>query len=131
MEKVSVNDSKLFSQAASQWRMIGHLLKIPPGSLDRIGYDSRTARDSLLAVFTEWSTTQSSPYLWRTILNVLATVAVGHRRLADDIAHRLSGEIGAASSLHVYVSVVFKCILGTVLLYHKLGNFCVHKILNL
>ena len=93
-KKISVSDSRLVSQAASKWEMIGHLLKIPPGSLDTIGYNSRVADDALLAVFKEWSKTLCSPYLWKTILNVLATDAVGHRRLANDIAHRLSGEIG-------------------------------------
>ena len=88
------SDSKLFSQAASRWRMIGHLLKIPLGSLDSIGHDHRTAEDALSAVLKEWSRTNCSPYSWKTILNVLAKNAVGHRRLADDIARRLSGEIG-------------------------------------
>ena len=93
MEKVSVNDSKLFSQARSKWRMIGRLLKIPSKFLDSIGFDNQTAEGALSAVFTFWSRTECSPYLWKTILNVLATDAVGDRRLADDIARRLSGEI--------------------------------------
>ena len=92
-EKIFVSDSKLLSQAAVKWKKIGQLLKIPPGSLDGIKYDSRTAGDALLAVFTVWSRTLCSPYSWKTILNVLATDAVGHRRLANDIARRLSGEI--------------------------------------
>ena len=74
--------------------MIGHLLKLPSGSLDRIGYDSRTANDALSIVFTEWSRSLCSPYSWKTILDVLATDAVGQRRLADDVVRRLSGEIG-------------------------------------
>ena len=93
-EKISVSDSKLFSQAAIKWRTIGHLLKIPPGSLDGIGYDSRMAHDALSAVFTVWSRTLCSPYSWKTILSVLATDAVGHRRLANDIARRLPSKIG-------------------------------------
>ena len=92
--KVAVNNSKLFLQAAIKWRIIGHLLKIPSGSLDSIGHDSRTADDALSAVFTVWSRTLCSPYSWKTILHVLATDAVGHRRLANDIACRLSGKIG-------------------------------------
>ena len=98
-ELISINDSKLFSQAASEWRMIGLFLKIPPGSLDRIGYDSRSARDALSAVFTEWGESLCSPYSWKTILNVLANEVVGRRRLANEIARRLSGEI--ARGLHV------------------------------
>ena len=107
-EKISASDSKLFLQEACKWRMIGHLLKIPSGSLDGIEHDHRMADDALSAVFTVWSRTLCSPYSWKTILNVLATAAVGHRRLANDIACRLSGEIGECmcSSLHLSVSVV-------------------------
>ena len=74
--------------------MIGHLLKIPSGSLDSIRHDSPMADDALSAIFMVWSRTLCSPYSWKTILNVLATDAVGHRRLANEIACRLSGEIG-------------------------------------
>ena len=74
--------------------MIGHLLKIPSGSLDSIGHDHRKADDALSAVFTFWSRTLCSPYSWKTILDVLAADSVGHKRLANDIARRLSGEIG-------------------------------------
>ena len=49
--------------------------------------------DTLSAVFTVWSGTLCSPYLWKTILDVLVTDAVGHEGLAKEIAHRLSGEI--------------------------------------
>ena len=74
--------------------MIGYLLNVPPGSLDSIEHDSPTVYDALSAVFTFWSRSTCSPYSWKTILKVLATDAVGHGRLANDIAHRLSGEIG-------------------------------------
>ena len=91
---MALSNSKLFSQAANEWKMIGLLLKLPPGSLDSIERDSPTVRDALLAVFTAWRRTMCSPYSWKTILNVLATDTVGRRRLANDIARRLSGEIG-------------------------------------
>ena len=90
--------------------MIG-LLKIPPGSLDGIGCDSRTAGDALSAVFTVWSRTLYSPYSWKTILNVLATDAVGHRRLANDIARKLSGEIGDRISIVLcFTSSLIQCV---------------------
>ena len=88
-EKISVSDSKLFSQAASKWRSIGHLLNIPSGTLDNIEHDSPRVCDALSAVFTFWRRTKYSPYSWKIILKVLATDVVGHRRLADDIARRL------------------------------------------
>ena len=83
--------SKLFSQAASKWMKIGRYLEIRPIYLDRIGCDSQWAGFALLDVFMFWSATKCSPYSWKTILNVLK--AVGHRRLANDIARRLSGEM--------------------------------------
>ena len=89
----------LLLQAANEWKMIGCLLNVPPGSLDSIERDSSTVSDALLAVFTAWSKINCSPYSWKIILKVLATDIVGHRRLANDIAHRLSGEIGG---LHMY-----------------------------
>ena len=87
-------DSRLFSQAANKWKMIGHFLRVPAGSLDSIERDSPTVHDALLSVFTAWKRTMCSPYSWKIILKVLATDMVGHRRLANDIARRLSGEIG-------------------------------------
>ena len=110
-EKISVSDSKLFSQAATKWRMIGHLLKIPPGSLDGIGHDYRTADDALSAVFTVWSRTLCSPYSWKTILKVLATDAVGHRRLANDIARRLPSKIGDFTCFNTrFTSSLIQCV---------------------
>ena len=89
-----LSDSKLFSQAANEWEIIGQLLNVPPGSLDSIEDDSPTVHDALSAVFTAWRRTTCSPYSWKIILKVLSTNTVGHRRLANDIAYRLSGEIG-------------------------------------
>ena len=113
-EKVSVSDSKLFSQAASKWKIIGTLLKIPSGSLEAIGCDSRGGvEEALSRVFTSWKRHMYSPYSWETVLEVLATDAVGHRRLANDIAHRLSGEKGDCvyfAWLHLPFSMVYSCI---------------------
>ena len=92
--KGSLSDSKLFSQAASKWRMIGHLLNIPSGALECMELDSQGVDGALSAVFTFWRRKMCSPYSWKTVLKVLATDAVGHKKLADDIAHILSGEIG-------------------------------------
>ena len=89
--KVSASNSNLFSQAAGKWKMIGLLLNVPAGSLDGIKRDSPTAHDALSTVFMFWSKTTCSPYSWKIILKVLATDLVGHRRLANDIARRLSG----------------------------------------
>ena len=88
-----LSDWMLLIQAANEWKLIGLLLNIPPGSLDSIEHDSPTVSDALLAVFTAWSKTSCSPYSWKIILKVLTTDIVGHRRLANDIARRLSGEI--------------------------------------
>ena len=74
--------------------MIGVLLNVPPGSLEAIECDNRRVKDALLAVFTFWKKNKCSPFSWKIVLKVLATDLVGHRRLADDIARRLSGEIG-------------------------------------
>ena len=84
----------MFWQVAAQWKVVGALLNIPTGSLEVIQHDNPRALDALLAMFALWKSSKSSPYLWKTVLKVLATDIVGHRRLADDIAHRLSGEIG-------------------------------------
>ena len=72
--------------------MIGILLNIPSGMLETIEHDNPKANTALLEVFTSWRKSKCSPYSWRVILKVLATDIVGHRRLADDIANRLSGE---------------------------------------
>ena len=94
-EKIFVSDSRLFSQAASKWKMIGYLLNVPSGTLDIIEHDdSSGVCDALSAVFSAWRRTNCSPYSWKIIMKVLATDIVGHRRLANEIACRLSGEIG-------------------------------------
>ena len=89
----------LLLQAANEWKMIGLLLNVSPGSLDSIERDSPSVHDALLAVFTAWRRTKCSPYSWKIILKVIAADMVGHRRLANEIACRLSGEI--ARGLHV------------------------------
>ena len=120
-ENISVGDSKLFSQAPIKWRMIGNLLKVPSGSLDGIGHDSRTADDALSAVFTVWSRTLCSPYSQKTILNVLATDAVHHRILANDIVCRLSGKIEDCIGLLLCLtSFLIQCGVQSCLM----GQFC-------
>ena len=110
-EKISVSDSKLFSQAASKWKMIGYLLNVPSGSLDSIERDSSGVCDALSAVFTAWRRTKCSPYSWKIILKVLATDVVGHRRLAHDIARRLSGEIGDCICIILcFISSLIECV---------------------
>ena len=85
--------SNLFLQAASQWEEIGEVLMIPSGILEAIEHDYPKANDAILAVFTAWRRHNCSPYSWKMILKALATPHVGHRRLANEIASRLSGEL--------------------------------------
>ena len=93
--------------------MIGLLLQIPIESLDKIGKDSqKKAEDALSDVFKVWSETQCSPYSWSTVLNVLASDPVGLKRLADDIAHRLSGKIGDC----IFTSCLCQC---GIKMYHR------------
>ena len=120
-EKISVSDSKLFPQAANKWRMIGLLLKIPSGSLDGIGHNKPMADDALSDVFSVWSRSLCSPYSWKTILNVLATDAVGHRRLANDIGRRLSGKIeDCINIIRRFTSSLIQCGVQSCLM----GQFC-------
>ena len=74
--------------------MIGVLLNVPDGALEAIKCENTGVHDALLSVFTFWRRSRCSPYSWKIVLKVLATGVVGHRRLADDIAHRLSGKVG-------------------------------------
>ena len=98
-----VSDLNLFSQAAKKWKVIGSHLNIPEDSLDAIQHDSPGVNEALLAVFTSWRRSMCSTYSWKTILSVLVTDPVGHRRLANDIAHRLSGEIGGLCALFQFI----------------------------
>ena len=80
-------------QAASQWEEIGEVLMIPSRILEAIEHDCPKANNALLAVFTSWRRHNCSPYSWKMILKALATPYVGHRRLANEIANMLSGEL--------------------------------------
>ena len=106
----------LFLQAASKWKIIGTLLMIPPGTLEAIEHDNRGVIEALLAVFTSWRRSKCTPYSWKIVLKVLATDIVGHRRLADDIAYRLSGEkedcvFGTSYIIHESVRCPLSCVL--------------------
>ena len=82
----------LFSslQAAAEWRNIGLQLKLLPGTLDAIHCDQQRAVHCLEAVFTKWRRNHHPPYTWKTILNVLASNVVSQKRLANDIAQKLT-----------------------------------------
>ena len=117
-----LSDSRLFSQAANEWKMIGRLLKVPAGTLDSIERDSPTVHDALSAVFTAWRRTMCSPYSWKIILKVLATDMVSHRRLANDIARRLSGEIGdRMCMIFCLTSSLIQCVVSIPVLW---GHCC-------
>ena len=109
MCKGTVSDLNLFSQAAKKWKVIGSHLNIPEGSLDAIQRDSPGVNEALLAVFTSWRRNMWSTYSWKTILNVLATDLVGHRRLANDIAQKLFGEKGGFVFISLHFSHLACC----------------------
>ena len=60
--------------------------------MDAIERHKLNVKEALLAMLALWRKSNCSPYLWKILLKVLATNSVGHHRLADDIARRLSGK---------------------------------------
>ena len=80
----------LSSQAATRWRVIGVMLKLPINVLDIIEHKhERQPVDALLEVFTAWQKTGCSPYTWKAILGVLTSPVVARNDIANDIRSNL------------------------------------------
>ena len=77
-------------QMATRWNLVGVGLKVPDEVLDDIYKDHHPMHhDALHAVFTAWRKTNCSPYTWASILKVLASSDIEHKKLADDIVSKL------------------------------------------
>ena len=66
--------------------MIGVMLKVSTDVLEIIGSKhGHEPTDALLEVFTAWQKTRSSPYTWKTILDVLTSSLIAHNAVAEDV----------------------------------------------
>ena len=74
----------------ADWYILGIKLKVPEGTLDAIGRDHQTVRLATLAMLRTWKRTACSPYSWKTLLDALASNAVGQKALADETAAKLA-----------------------------------------
>ena len=80
-------------QAAAQWRLIGEVLKVSKDKLDCIETDHSSSVDKALEqVFTVWKMNGNPAFVWKTVLKVLASDDIGHKKLAESIHGKLTGE---------------------------------------
>ena len=76
---------------ASRWKRIGVMLKVSTDVLEIIGSKhGHEPMDALLEVFTAWQKTRSSPYNWKTILDVLTSSVVARNDVAEDVRRCIS-----------------------------------------
>ena len=66
--------------------MIGVMLNVPTEVLEIIGSKhGHEPTDALLEVFTTWKKTRSSPYTWKTILDVLTSDLIAHNAVVEEV----------------------------------------------
>ena len=73
----------------AKWRLVGVQLKLQNGTLDEIQAQNSgrpaECKLSFQQMFTEWRTLRTSPYKWKTMINVLCSPAVGEVALAKEL----------------------------------------------
>ena len=74
----------------ADWYILGIMLKVPVGTLGAIETEHRNVCRATLEMLTKWKETGCSPYTWKTLLEALASNAVGQKALADEIATKLA-----------------------------------------
>ena len=93
--------SKEISAAASKWREIGLVLKIPQSSLDKV-YKSRsstTAEQKLSRIIKEWfQESPSSGVSWQTLVDALRSRAVNEEEVARELEVKYCPGIGTSVS---------------------------------
>ena len=76
------------------WRLIGKQLKLSKEKLDSIqAVHSASNREALEEVFKAWRNNGNPTFVWKTILDVLASKEIGLKEYADRIREELKSEI--------------------------------------
>ena len=99
--------SKEISAAASKWREIGLVLKIPQTSLDKINKSrsSTTAEQKLSRIIKEWfQESPSSGVSWQTLVDTLRSRAVNEEELARELEVKYCPGIGTSVSISASTS---------------------------
>ena len=81
--------SKVVCQVATKWMEIGVQLLIPQNILNQIGHDFTLAAEKCHAVFAEWKSRQTRPYMWGIVIDVLQSELVGEAALAENLKEYL------------------------------------------
>ena len=99
--------SKEISAAASKWREIGLVLKIPQSSLDKVNKSrsSTTAEQKLSGMIKEWfQECPSSDVSWQTLVDALRSRVVNEERLAQVLEVKYCPGIGTSVSTSASIS---------------------------
>ena len=81
-------------QAAAHWKLIGEQLKLSKEKLDTIQtVRSGSNREALKEVLTAWKKNSNPEFVWKTVLDVLASEEIGEKKLSGSIRDKLKSEI--------------------------------------
>ena len=74
---------------AAKWKLVGVQLMLSNGTLQEIQVQCSGKPDecklAILQVFAEWRNLGTSPYTWKTMINVLKSPTVGEVTLANNL----------------------------------------------
>ena len=85
-------------------KVLGQLLKLPPGSVEAIIQQYRNPQDQLLHVIEEFVKQVEPRPTWRVILEALRKKLIGDHRLAQDIKDSISSSCSSLASSHKSVA---------------------------
>ena len=82
--------NKVAAKIPAKWRMFAFNVNIECNALDEIELKYRhLPTECFMHVFEIWKKSQSPPFTWETVIEVLQSPAVGESKMAKDIKHDL------------------------------------------
>ena len=86
--------NEVASRVSVKWEDIATMLALRPPEIQRISTECGSNTHSCIrAVFNIWETSDSKPYTWKTIVEVLGSDLVNERKLAREIKQNFCMDI--------------------------------------
>ena len=100
---------KFTYQAAAHWKPIGEQLKLSKEKLDTIQtIHSASNSEALEQVLIAWKKNGNPAFVWKTILDLLASEEIGEKELANSIRPKLKCEITGCNIVRNFFISIWK-----------------------